>query len=188
MTKKYDIKYLPLFYNDLEKIIEYIIYQLDNKIAANNFIDELEEKINKRAYNPKAYEKYISAKERQYTYYRIYIKNYTVFYTARDNVMEVRRLLYSKRKFEKLIWKNLCLYKKIGVYVCIAYAPVLDSAFKCSYCSTTTLSLTKLIITESLGNSSFFKRLWASSFSTYFCIALRSGRAPYFGSYPFSKI
>lgn len=110
MTKKYDIKYLPLFYNDLEKIIEYIIYQLDNKIAANNFIDELEEKINKRAYNPKAYEKYISAKERQYTYYRIYIKNYTVFYTARDNVMEVRRLLYSKRKFEKLIWK---------IYVCI---------------------------------------------------------------------
>lgn len=103
MTKKYDIKYLPLFYNDLEKIIEYIIYQLDNKIAANNFIDELEEKINKRAYNPKVYEKYISAKERQYTYYRIYIKNYTVFYTVRDNVMEVRRLLYSKRKFEKLI-------------------------------------------------------------------------------------
>ena len=55
--------------------------------------------------------------------------------------------------------KLFYVLKKIGAYVCIAYAPVLDSAFKCSYCSTTTLSLTKLIITESLGNSSFFKRL-----------------------------
>ena len=45
---KYEIKYLPLFYSDLEKITDYIIHQLNNKIAANNFINELEEKINKR--------------------------------------------------------------------------------------------------------------------------------------------
>ena len=30
--------------NYLEKIIEYIIYQLDNKIAANNFIDDWKKK------------------------------------------------------------------------------------------------------------------------------------------------
>ena len=59
MKMKYEIKYLPLFYSDLEKITDYIIHQLNNKIVANNFINELEEEINKRAYNPDNYEKYL---------------------------------------------------------------------------------------------------------------------------------
>ena len=42
MEKKYKIKYLPLFYNDLDKITDYIIYKLNNEIAANNFVNELE--------------------------------------------------------------------------------------------------------------------------------------------------
>ena len=103
MEKKYKIKYLPLFYNDLDKITDYIMYKLNNEIAANNFVNELENEINKRAYNPDSYEKYISTQKRQYTYYKIYVKNYIVFYTVRDNIMEIRRILYSKRNFENLI-------------------------------------------------------------------------------------
>lgn len=102
MEKKYKIKYLPLFYKDLDKIINYIMYQLDNEIASNNFVNELEKEIEKRAYNPDSYEKYKSNRRRQYTYYKIYIKNYTVFYTVKDNIMEVRRILYSRRNFDKL--------------------------------------------------------------------------------------
>ena len=103
MEKKYKIKYLPLFYNDLDKITDYIIYKLNNEIVANNFVNELENEINKRAYNPEAYEKYISTRKRQYTYYKIYVKNYIVLYTVKDNTMEVRRILYSRRNFDKLI-------------------------------------------------------------------------------------
>lgn len=103
MEKKYKIKYLPLFYNDLDQITYYIMYKLNNEIAANNFVDELENEINKRAYNPDAFEKYISAKKRQYTYYKIYVKNYIVFYTVNDDTIEVRRILYSRRNFDKLI-------------------------------------------------------------------------------------
>ena len=102
MTKKYEIKYLPLFYKDLDQITDYIMYKLNNEIAANNFVNELEKEINKRAYNPISYEKYISIKKRKYTYYKIYVKNYTVFYTVKDNIMEVRRILYSKRNFNKV--------------------------------------------------------------------------------------
>ena len=101
--KKYKIKYLPLFYNDLDKITDYIMYKLNNAIASNNFVNELENEINKRAYNPEAYEKYISTRKRQNTYYTIYVKNYTTFYTVKDNTMEVRRILYSRRNFDKLI-------------------------------------------------------------------------------------
>lgn len=103
MEKKYKIKYLPLFYNDLDQITDYIMYKLNNEIAANNFVDELENEINKRAYNPEAYEKCISTRKRQYTYYKIYVKNYIVFYTVKDNTMEVRRILYARRNFDKLV-------------------------------------------------------------------------------------
>ncbi len=103
MGKKYKVKYLPLFYNDLDKITDYIVYKLNNEIVANNFVNELENEINKRAYNPEAYEKHISTRKRQYTYYKIYVKNYTIFYTVKDNTMEVRRILYSRRNFHKLI-------------------------------------------------------------------------------------
>ena len=103
MEKKYKIKYLPLFYNDLDQITDYIINKLNNEIAANNFVNELENEINNRAYNPDAYEKYISTRKRQYTYYKIYVKNYIVFYTVKDNTMELRRILHTGRNFDKLI-------------------------------------------------------------------------------------
>lgn len=102
MEKKYEIKYLPLFYKDLDQITDYIMYKLNNEIAANNFVNELEKEINKRAYNPVSYEKYISIRKRKYTYYKIYVKNYIVFYTVKDNIMELRRILYSKRNFNKV--------------------------------------------------------------------------------------
>ena len=103
MKKKYKIIYLPLFYKDLEKITDYIKYQLKNRIAANNFVNKLEKEINQRAFNPNSYEEYISNKKRKNTYFRIYVDNYTVFYTVKDNTMEIRRILYSRRNFDKLI-------------------------------------------------------------------------------------
>lgn len=103
MKKKYKIIYLPLFYRDLDKITDYIRYKLENEIVANNFVNELEEEIKQRAYNPDSFEKYTSIRKRDSIYYRIYIKNYTVFYTVKDDIMEIRRILCSKRNFDKLI-------------------------------------------------------------------------------------
>ena len=103
MEKKYKVIYLPLFYDDLDKITDYIIYHLENEIAAENFVDELEKAIKKRACNPYSFEKYTSTRKREKTYYRIYVKNYTVFYTVKDNIIELRRILYSKRNFDNLL-------------------------------------------------------------------------------------
>lgn len=97
MEKKYKKKYLPLFYKDLDKITDYITYQLNNEIAANNLVDQVEKEINERAYNPELYEKYVSNRKRQVLYYKINVKNYVIFYTVKDDVMEIRRILYSKR-------------------------------------------------------------------------------------------
>jgi len=102
MNKKHTITYLPLFYKDMDKITKYIAKNLNNRIAADNLIIEVKQKIEKRAYNPNSYEEYSSIK-RMNTYYRLYVKNYIVFYIVKDNIMEVRRILYNKRNFNKLI-------------------------------------------------------------------------------------
>ena len=103
MNKKFTIIYLPLFYKDMDKITRYISKTLKNRIAADNLINEVQQKIEKRAYIPNSYELYPSSTKRKNTYYKLYIKNYIVFYIVKNNTMEVRRILYNKRNFNNLI-------------------------------------------------------------------------------------
>ena len=88
---------LPLFEYDLNDAVEYIRYHLGKPAAAKTLIDEVERAIMKRLDNPESFEPYYSAKERRFPYYRIYVKNYIVFYVVIEDVMEVRRLVYNKR-------------------------------------------------------------------------------------------
>lgn len=101
MNNNFTLKYSLTFYEDFEKIISYIKDDLENYIAANNLIDSVEKEILNRLKNPLGYEKYITKAGN--IYYRIYVKNYMIFYTVTNNVMEVRRITYSKRNLKKLI-------------------------------------------------------------------------------------
>ena len=100
---KYKLRYLPLFYRDLEEKVVYIAEELHNEKAANDLLDEVENAILERQTVAESFEPYRSLRERRYLYYRIYVKNYTIFYTIKDNAMEVRRILSSRRNFDKLI-------------------------------------------------------------------------------------
>lgn len=78
---RYELRYLPLFYDDLEEKILHIA---------------------------ELFEPYHSTKERRYPYYRIYVKNYVVYYVVIDDegenkIMEVRRILHNKQKRSKWI-------------------------------------------------------------------------------------
>lgn len=101
--KHYTIKYSSTFVNQFNSILKYFIHNLKNKIVAESFYNEVIEEIEKRSQNPENYEKYRSIKKRKDLYYRIYVKNYTIFYIVKDNIMEIRRILYSKRNLNKLI-------------------------------------------------------------------------------------
>ena len=101
--KKYKVIYLPLFYEDLAGIVKYITYNLKNKSAAERLIDKVKKEIDKRSYNPTIFEKYQTLKKRKKIYYRIYINNYTIFYTVEREYMVVSRMLYSKRNIRDLI-------------------------------------------------------------------------------------
>ena len=103
MNNKYTIKYTDTFIKQFNNILKYFIYKLQNKIAAENFYNEVIKEIEKRSEYPESFEKYNSIRKRKNTYYRIYVKNYTIFYTIKDNTMQVRLILSSRRNFYKLI-------------------------------------------------------------------------------------
>lgn len=103
MNKKYEVRYTELFYQDLNTILKYIKYELESPEAAKRLFDTIIKEISNRAYNADCYEKYESTKKRKNTYYRIYVKNYIIFYVIENNVMEIRRILYRKRNFKKII-------------------------------------------------------------------------------------
>lgn len=105
---KYTLRYLPLFYEDLEQKISYIADKLCNLQAANELLDEVELAILKRLPDAEAFEPYESLRERKYPYYRIYVKNYVIYYVViddegSDKIMEVRRFLYNKQNRNHLV-------------------------------------------------------------------------------------
>ena len=57
MKNHYKIKYSPLFYSDLEEIISYIIYKLNNPKVARDLMNKIEKAILERSYSPEGYEK-----------------------------------------------------------------------------------------------------------------------------------
>ena len=103
MEKKYKIRFLPLFQQDLTEIVEYIAFHLKNPIAADSLVDAVQSAIRERAFCAESFEPYHSKKERRYPYYRISVRNYIIFYVVIDDVMEVRRILYSGRDIESQI-------------------------------------------------------------------------------------
>lgn len=102
-NKKYELRFLPLFENDLTEIVEYISFTLKTPTAAERLVDDVERAINNRLFCAESFEPFYSAKERKYPYYKISVRNFTVFYVVLDNVMEVRRILYNRRDFNNLI-------------------------------------------------------------------------------------
>ena len=102
-NKQYQLRYLPIFADDLSEAVSYISKVLHNPQAAEKLIDDTERAILERLNAPCAYQPYPSAKQRPHPYYRINIRNYSVFYVVIDDVMEVRRFLYSRRDLDAML-------------------------------------------------------------------------------------
>ena len=86
----------------------YIAETLQNPKAANDLLNDAENAIFERLPIAESFEPYHSAKHRRYKYYRIYVKNYIVYYVVIDDegpdkIMEVRRFLYNKQNQKELV-------------------------------------------------------------------------------------
>ena len=107
-SKKYRLSYLPLFYEDLDEKVTYIVEKLKNPKAANDLLDKVESAIMDRLPLAESFEPYHSVRERRYSYYRIYVDNYIIYYVVIDDdphdlVMEVRRFLYNGQNRDNMV-------------------------------------------------------------------------------------
>lgn len=107
-SKKYRLSYLPLFYEDLDEKVTYIAEKLKNPKAANDLLDKVESAIMERLTVAESFEPYHSVRERRYSYYRIYVDNYIIYYVVIDDdphdlVMEVRRFLYNGQNRDNMV-------------------------------------------------------------------------------------
>ena len=103
MDKQFKLSYLPLFEKDLESARDYIAVNLKNPIAARRLVEDTEHAIMKRLSNPLGFKPYHSARDRKQPYYRISIKNFSVFYVVIGDVMEIRRFVYSRRNLPEIV-------------------------------------------------------------------------------------
>ncbi len=102
-NKRYEIRYLPTFISQFNNILYYITYELKNKIVADNLYSEVVKQIEIRSEAPESYEVFKTIRNGEIKYYKINVRNYTIFYVVKDCVMEIRRIYYSQRNFENLI-------------------------------------------------------------------------------------
>ena len=107
-SKKYRLSYLPLFYDDLNEKVTYIAEKLKNPKAANDLLHKVESAIIERLPMAESFEPYHSARERRYSYYRIYVDNYIIYYVVidddpKDLVMEIRRFLYNGQNRDNMV-------------------------------------------------------------------------------------
>ncbi|MDE5598380.1 MAG: type II toxin-antitoxin system RelE/ParE family toxin [Lachnospiraceae bacterium] len=108
LSKKYRLRYLPLFYEDLDEKVTYILEKLKNPKAANDLLDKVEAAIMERLPVAESFEAYHSVRERRYAYYRIYVDNYIIYYVVIDDnpndlVMEVRRFLFNGQNRDNMV-------------------------------------------------------------------------------------
>ena len=103
LESKYTLKYIPRYEEDLNGIIDYIVFKLHNPKSAIKIIDKIENAILERLNCPLSFEPFQSNRKRKNTYYRIYVDNFTIYYVVIDDVMEVRRVMYKGRDAGKVI-------------------------------------------------------------------------------------
>jgi addiction module RelE/StbE family toxin len=99
----FELRYSPLFYDDLDRITNYILLDLKNEIATKTFIHDVETAIKKRLENPLHAAIYPSMCRRKHAYRRILVGNYLIFYVVIGRTMIVRRLLYGRRDLDRIL-------------------------------------------------------------------------------------
>ena len=103
----YKLTFLPIFEKDLAEVISYITNTLQNPSAAHHLLDDIEAAIDKRLQAPLSFAPFRSSKTREHPYYRINVRNFSIFYVVIGNNMEVRRLIYAKRNINEILLTDI---------------------------------------------------------------------------------
>jgi len=96
--EEYNIKIFPLAKQDLLDIIDYL-NTLSPQAAIRNY-DSIIEKIGSLKVMPNRCPMIKLPQLRQRGYRVLIVDNYSVFFIVNENTVEVRRILYGRRKYE----------------------------------------------------------------------------------------
>ena len=96
------LRYLPLFWGDLNEAVSCINDVLAAPDAAERLTDATEAGSLAHA-DPTIATIYKTNRERPLPYYWFEVGNYMVFYVVSDDVMEIRRFLYGARDLTKML-------------------------------------------------------------------------------------
>ena len=94
MEKKYNIYYSYNFIYKISEIYNYILYELQNKIASYNFQIRIKQTISIIEYFPHAGPKF---KNTHYRY--LVMKNWIITYRIQDSLIEICEIFNSKQNF-----------------------------------------------------------------------------------------
>jgi toxin ParE1/3/4 len=101
MPKRYDILYLSIAERDLTDIFAYI-YK-DNPSVAASFLNTIDDTISKLAEFPELCKVPNDNRLKNLGYRMLIIEDYIVFYVSKEKIVEIRRILHGKRKYEFLL-------------------------------------------------------------------------------------
>ncbi len=92
--------------NDLKEIKRYITNELDNEIAASNTISKITKSIRRLETQPLIGTPLSSIIEFDTNYRFLICGNYMVFYRMESNVVLIARIIYGRRDYMKILFKD----------------------------------------------------------------------------------
>ena len=100
LNKQYQVKITKNLEQELIEIYEYISGILKSEIAANNFVKQIEEKINRLYVFPYSCMEVIT-KPQNITYRKLPVKNYLVLYRIQEENkrVDIVHIYYSRRDY-----------------------------------------------------------------------------------------
>ena len=98
---KFKVEIFPAAKSDLLEMIEYL-NTLSPEVAIKQY-DSIINKVSTLTEMPQRCPLLKTNELRQKGYRTFFIDNYIVFYVIKDNVVEIRRILYGKRQYEFLL-------------------------------------------------------------------------------------
>lgn len=95
--------YSPLAKSDILEAVNYIAGRLHNPSAAEELLKELDRVIQQISQFPYSCELYRSEKPLNAEIRRVPVKNYVMYYVARQDFVEVWRFLHGRRDREQIL-------------------------------------------------------------------------------------
>jgi addiction module RelE/StbE family toxin len=99
----YKLVFLPQALKDINALTRYISVNLQAPMAARRLKKDIADAATGLTKNPLRHRVYISPRKLQFEYRKLRVKNYVVFYVVKENLVEIHRVLYSRRNIGSLL-------------------------------------------------------------------------------------